>query len=49
MESKLSIPLSDLLFTGTPEGVGPLKAGDLVEVMGGNIEYTFKCGPKSGE
>lgn len=34
----------DLLFTGTPEGVGPLKKGDLVEITGGNIEYTFHCG-----
>lgn len=34
----------DLLFTGTPEGVGPLKKGDVVEIMGGNIEYTFRCG-----
>lgn len=33
----------DMLFTGTPEGVGPLKDGDVVEVMGGNIEYTFVC------
>jgi 2-keto-4-pentenoate hydratase/2-oxohepta-3-ene-1,7-dioic acid hydratase in catechol pathway len=34
----------DLLFTGTPEGVGPLLKGDTVEVVGGNIEYSFKCG-----
>jgi 2-keto-4-pentenoate hydratase/2-oxohepta-3-ene-1,7-dioic acid hydratase in catechol pathway len=35
---------NDLLFTGTPEGVGPLLKGDVVEVAGGNIEYMFKCG-----
>jgi len=35
---------TDLLFTGTPDGVGPLLKGDVVEVLGGNIEYTFKCG-----
>ena len=35
---------NDLLFTGTPEGVGPLLEGDVVEVAGGNIEYMFKCG-----
>lgn len=34
----------DLLFTGTPEGVGPLIDGDLVELNGGNISYSFKCG-----
>lgn len=35
---------NDLLFTGTPEGVGPLLKGDVVEASGGNIEYVFKCG-----
>ncbi len=34
----------DILFTGTPEGVGPLVDGDLVELTGGNIAYTFRCG-----
>lgn len=34
----------DLLFTGTPEGVGPLKAGDVVELSGGDIHYSFKIG-----
>jgi len=39
---------NDLMFTGTPEGVGPLRTGDVVEVAGGNIEYIFKCGPAHG-
>lgn len=34
----------DLLFTGTPEGVGPLKPGDTVELKGGSIHYSFKIG-----
>lgn len=33
----------DLLFTGTPEGVGPLHSGDLVEVSGGPVLYSLKC------
>ncbi len=36
----------DVLFTGTPEGVGPLVKGDVVEVRGGEINYSFKCGPR---
>lgn len=32
----------DLLFTGTPEGVGPLKAGDQVEVRGPQVQYSFR-------
>jgi 2-keto-4-pentenoate hydratase/2-oxohepta-3-ene-1,7-dioic acid hydratase in catechol pathway len=36
----------DLLFTGTPEGVGPLKDGDLVEINGGNITYAFQIGTR---
>ncbi len=31
----------DLLFTGTPEGVGPLKDGDHVTVTGPEIHYEF--------
>lgn len=34
---------NDLLFTGTPEGVGPLLNGDSVTVQGGNLEYSFTC------
>lgn len=34
----------DLLFTGTPEGVGPLKDGDTVNLQGGNINYSFRIG-----
>ena len=33
----------DLLFTGTPEGVGPLVNGDLVEVSSGTLDYSFEC------
>ncbi len=33
----------DLLFTGTPEGVGPLRPGDVVEVNGGGVSYSLKC------
>ena len=30
----------DLLFTGTPEGVGPVNAGDELEITGGDVRYT---------
>jgi 2-keto-4-pentenoate hydratase/2-oxohepta-3-ene-1,7-dioic acid hydratase in catechol pathway len=33
----------DLLFTGTPEGVGPLKPGDRVEVASAKIQFAFDC------
>lgn len=33
----------DLIFTGTPEGVGPLNDGDKVEVRGGSMDYSFDC------
>lgn len=33
----------DLLFTGTPEGVGPLKPGDRVEVISPTVNYSFQC------
>lgn len=29
----------DLLFTGTPEGVGPVEDGDLLEIMAGDLNY----------
>lgn len=29
----------DLLFTGTPDGVGPIKDKDQIEVRGGDIQY----------
>lgn len=29
----------DLLFTGTPEGVGPVNNGDMLEISGGGIRY----------
>ena len=31
----------DILFTGTPEGVGPVRHGDRLEVHGGGIRYAF--------
>lgn len=39
-------PLSDgdLVFTGTPAGVGPLKAGDHVELNWGPIQNSFRLG-----
>lgn len=33
----------DALFTGTPEGVGPLKAGDQLQVSGGPIRFSLSC------
>ncbi|MBX3021294.1 MAG: fumarylacetoacetate hydrolase family protein [Bdellovibrionales bacterium] len=33
----------DLLFTGTPEGVGPVKNGEILEIRGGDIHYKVKC------
>lgn len=37
-------PLSDgdLIFTGTPKGVGPLKPNDLVEMEFGPIKHSFR-------
>jgi 2-keto-4-pentenoate hydratase/2-oxohepta-3-ene-1,7-dioic acid hydratase in catechol pathway len=32
----------DLIFTGTPSGVGPLNPGDTIEMNYGPIEYTFQ-------
>lgn len=31
----------DLIFTGTPKGVGPLKPNDVVELIFGPIHHTF--------
>lgn len=36
---------SDLVFTGTPKGVGPLKPNDEVELEFGGFITKFKCGP----
>ncbi len=33
----------DLVFTGTPEGVGPIHPGDTLEVSGGAVLYTLNC------
>ena len=32
----------DLLFTGTPEGVGPLRIGDVAQVRGGPVHYSIR-------
>src|SRR5690606_13000654 len=32
----------DLIFTGTPEGVGPLQPGDLIEMSFGPIQHSFR-------
>ena len=32
----------DLIFTGTPKGVGPLRPGDLIEMSFGPIQHSFK-------
>ena len=32
----------DLIFTGTPKGVGPLKPNDLIELIFGPIHHTFR-------
>lgn len=32
----------DLIFTGTPKGVGPLRPGDLVEMSFGPIHHSFR-------
>lgn len=32
----------DLIFTGTPKGVGPLKPNDMIELSFGPIEHSFK-------
>lgn len=37
----------DVLFTGTPEGVGPLEEGDLLEVSGPKTRYAFTCRRRS--
>jgi fumarylpyruvate hydrolase len=37
----------DLIFTGTPEGVGPLQPGDRVEAVIGGLEtLTFTLRPR---
>lgn len=34
----------DIIFTGTPQGVGPLKPKDQIELTFGPINYTFSLG-----
>lgn len=38
----------DLIFTGTPSGVGPLNPNDLVELKFGPIEYSFTLVNQNG-
>jgi fumarylpyruvate hydrolase len=33
----------DWLFTGTPEGVGPLNPGDQVRIQSGELKFEFVC------
>lgn len=33
----------DILYTGTPEGVGPLKEGDALKVRGLDLEFQLHC------
>ena len=37
------VKTGDLLFTGTPEGVGPLKDGDQVRITGLGLDLSFAC------
>ena len=38
VSERFSLKAGDLIFTGTPEGVGPLAVGDAVEVRAGALE-----------
>lgn len=38
----------DLIFTGTPSGVGPLRPNDLIELQFGPIEYSFQLVDQNG-
>lgn len=38
----------DLVYTGTPSGVGPLRPEDLIEMKFGPIESTFRLGINNG-
>jgi 2-keto-4-pentenoate hydratase/2-oxohepta-3-ene-1,7-dioic acid hydratase in catechol pathway len=33
----------DIMFTGTPEGVGEMKRGDRLEIQGGKVQYSITC------
>lgn len=39
---------SDLIFTGTPSGVGPLQPEDLIELSYGPIKSSFRLGANHG-
>lgn len=39
---------SDLVFTGTPSGVGPLKPNDIIELEYGPIKHTFTVVEQNG-
>lgn len=44
LADRFSLKRGDLVFTGTPEGVGPLVAGDLVEVRSELIgRHSWRC------
>lgn len=33
----------DIMFTGTPEGVGEMKRNDRLEISGGKVQYSITC------
>lgn len=41
LEQWLPLREGDLLFTGTPEGVGPVRDGDELVVRGGRVDYAI--------
>lgn len=44
----IALAPGDLIFSGTPAGVGPLQPGDEVEGgVEGVVDFTFTIGPKS--
>ena len=48
----LTLEAGDLVFTGTPAGVGPLRPGDIVRCgidAVGSLERVVQAGPGAGE
>jgi fumarylpyruvate hydrolase len=47
ISSVMTLEPGDLIFTGTPAGVGPLNPGDQVRGgVDGVAEFAFQVGPK---
>ena len=42
LSQQFELKPGDLIFTGTPEGVGALKAGDAVRVTAGALSLDFR-------